>query len=468
VISPRTNGLFAIHRILQAILVMLLYWIVLFLFSLRVEPDNKIQIDRYWIYSLLGTAALVVQAISTPISKRNLIQTKASERLNNSLTQIGWIAAAIFLYLVATKDKNISRLFLFTWLFLSLGIIALTNQRLQFWIAPKIFKNNYRDDTILLYFGTSDIKFPTWLKQQEKFGFKLCGAISDLPLQEDLNHIPILGRIKDFNQIIDACNPTQLIIVNLPTNTLFNATLADYCDQRGIRTIVATNFDLAFNRSVSLFTDNGLQFLTFREEPLENPFNRITKRSLDLLVSLLVLVLVLPPAMLLVWIFQLIQSPGPLFFRQNRAGMRNEIFEIFKFRSMTVSNQDEAKQATKNDSRIYPAGFWFRKLSIDELPQFINVFRGEMSVVGPRPHLFEHNKQWAQITTRYHIRTFVKPGITGLAQVRGFRGEAKTQADLEGRVFSDIEYIESWTLGLDILIILRTILQVFLPPKTAY
>ena len=135
---------------------------------------------------------------------------------------------------------------------------------------------------------------------------------------------------------------------------------------------------------------------------------------------------------------------------------------------MYVHNQSEAKQATLGDSRIFPLGALLRKLSIDELPQFLNVLSGEMSIVGPRPHLIEHNQQFSKFLRNYHIRTLVKPGITGLAQVRGFRGEAKEERDIEQRVAADIEYLENWKLSLEIHIIWGTFLQVFRPPKTAY
>ena len=148
--------------------------------------------------------------------------------------------------------------------------------------------------------------------------------------------------------------------------------------------------------------------------------------------------------------------------------MQNKEFDILKYRTMNVGHGAEAKQASQGDSRIYPAGRWFRKLSVDELPQFWNVFVGHMSVVGPRPHLLEHNSLFARQLANYQVRTFVKPGITGLAQVRGLRGEARNMEDISRRIAADIEYLENWRPALEISIILNTILQVIRPPKTAY
>jgi putative colanic acid biosynthesis UDP-glucose lipid carrier transferase len=134
---------------------------------------------------------------------------------------------------------------------------------------------------------------------------------------------------------------------------------------------------------------------------------------------------------------------------------------------MRVDSGNVTRQASARDERIFPAGRWLRRFSLDEMPQFLNVLRGEMSIVGPRPHLVEHNRLFAEVLDGYHFRTFIKPGITGLAQVRGFRGEARTREDLAARLKSDMLYLENWSLGLDLAIIARTIWQMFRPPKTA-
>ncbi|MEP6686168.1 MAG: sugar transferase, partial [Verrucomicrobiota bacterium] len=196
--------------------------------------------------------------------------------------------------------------------------------------------------------------------------------------------------------------------------------------------------------------------------------NRFCKRAIDLALALPVIVLVFPVLAAIVWIAQRFQSPGPLFHAQVRAGIQNRQFTIYKFRTMHRNHEEETRQASSGDERVYPLGRLFRILSIDEVPQFWNVLRGDMSIVGPRPHLLEHNHQFSQLMANYHVRTFVKPGITGLAQVRGFRGEARNNADIENRVACDLEYLENWNLSLECGILLRTFAQLFLPPPTAY
>jgi lipopolysaccharide/colanic/teichoic acid biosynthesis glycosyltransferase len=157
-----------------------------------------------------------------------------------------------------------------------------------------------------------------------------------------------------------------------------------------------------------------------------------------------------------------------VFFRQPRAGLGGQEFRIFKFRTMHAGAEKDTRQATQGDDRIYPFGRWLRKTSLDEMPQFLNVLRGEMSVVGPRPHLQEHNSRWERLLEAFHVRAIVKPGVTGLAQVRGMRGEARTDADVVRRIESDLEYIENYSPMIDLLIVVQTAWQVLFPKNSAY
>jgi len=176
----------------------------------------------------------------------------------------------------------------------------------------------------------------------------------------------------------------------------------------------------------------------------------------------------MPPLCAVVWLLHRIQSPGPLFFRQTRRGFGGGEFRIFKFRTMHAGKKADTRQAQRGDERIFPAAHWLRRTSLDEIPQFLNVLRGEMSVVGPRPHIPEHDEQWSRILNAYHVRTVAKPGITGLAQVRGMRGEAKSDEDVLKRIESDLEYIENYTPLVDLTIVAQTALQVLFPKNTAY
>ena len=198
-----------------------------------------------------------------------------------------------------------------------------------------------------------------------------------------------------------------------------------------------------------------------REEPLRNDTNKLIKRTFDIIFSALVLILVFPWVFIWSAIMIKIQSPGPIFFLQERSGLDGKIFKCIKFRSMAVNDDADNVQATKDDPRKFPFGDFMRKANIDELPQFINVFIGDMSVVGPRPHMLKHTTEYSRLINHFMVRHFAKPGITGLAQVTGFRGETRYIDQMEGRVKKDIEYIENWTFLLDLKIILKTITNMF-------
>jgi putative colanic acid biosynthesis UDP-glucose lipid carrier transferase len=183
----------------------------------------------------------------------------------------------------------------------------------------------------------------------------------------------------------------------------------------------------------------------------------VVKRVSDIVLASLILLLI-SPILLLVAMAVKFTSPGPIVFRQRRYGLDGKEIVVYKFRSMTVT-EDGAKvqQATKNDSRITPLGAFLRKTSIDELPQFINVLQGRMSIVGPRPHAVAHNEMYRKLIKGYMVRHKVKPGITGWAQVNGYRGETDTLEKMQGRIDYDLDYLRNWTLRLDLYIIMRTI-----------
>ncbi|RZK67487.1 MAG: exopolysaccharide biosynthesis polyprenyl glycosylphosphotransferase, partial [Pedobacter sp.] len=208
--------------------------------------------------------------------------------------------------------------------------------------------------------------------------------------------------------------------------------------------------------------------ITLRNEPLEVMGNRFKKRAFDIIFSLLVIVFLLSWLYPIIAILIKLQSKGPVLFKQQRSGRNDEPFWCFKFRSMRLNSNSDKTQATKDDNRITPIGRFLRKSSMDELPQFFNVFWGSMSVVGPRPHMLSHTEEYKAIISQFMVRHFMKPGITGWAQVNGFRGETKEDGAMEKRVEHDIYYLENWTGMLDVKIIFMTIINIFRGEDNAY
>ncbi len=212
---------------------------------------------------------------------------------------------------------------------------------------------------------------------------------------------------------------------------------------------------------------DDMEVFTTYENPLQNSVNRFVKRVFDIMFSMVFLV---PTALLFPFIYLIIkiQSPGPIFFKQLRTGLDGKDFYCLKFRSMHVNKDADKVQATKDDPRKYPFGNFMRKANIDELPQFWNVLRGDMSIVGPRPHMLAHTEMYSQLIDKYMVRHFVKPGVTGWAQVTGFRGETKELWQMEGRVKRDIWYMEHWSIWLDIRIIWLTLKTFIVHDEHAY
>ena len=204
-----------------------------------------------------------------------------------------------------------------------------------------------------------------------------------------------------------------------------------------------------------------------RIEPLDSPSSRAIKRSFDIFVSGIVCLCLLP-IIPIIALYIKIQSPGPIFFKQARTGLNGDIFYCLKFRSMKVNNDADTVQATLNDPRKTKWGNIMRKTNLDEMPQFINVLLGQMSIVGPRPHMVKQTNDYSKIIDYYMVRHLIKPGITGWSQVTGFRGETKEIYQMEGRVRGDIWYMEHWTIWLDIYIMYKTVANVVQGDKNAY
>ena len=211
-----------------------------------------------------------------------------------------------------------------------------------------------------------------------------------------------------------------------------------------------------------------LPILSLRTIPLEDSFNMIIKRFFDIVFSSLVIIFILSWLTPILAILIKLESKGPVFFKQSRNGFNYKEFDCYKFRSMTPNEDAHLYQATRGDQRITKIGKIIRKTSIDELPQFFNVLFGDMSVVGPRPHMVSHTHMYAKRIDKFMVRHFVKPGITGLAQISGFRGEIETDKDIIGRVKFDIFYIENWSLLLDIKVIYKTFFSAIKGDDKAY
>jgi len=367
-----------------------------------------------------------------------------------------------------------SRIFLGVYVINVWVVLLLINRYLHDWLATVAFSGANTVNTVLVGSASSVEQVEDWIQNQPPIGMQILGLVNydrEEPTENDID-IPIIGHVSELADILHEKDVGQVILLESRRSRSWVTYVVSTCYREGCRLLILNPWEEYFNQPLTAIDEGDHTFFTMQVEPLENPFNRFLKRAIDIAISLPVVVFILPPLCLFVAVGQMLQAPGPLVYRQKRSGLRGRKFTIFKFRSMFHYEQpkerDEATQAGKQDTRIFSFGHFLRRSSLDEFPQFLNVLKGNMSLVGPRPHMPEHDEEFKELVEIYRTRHFVKPGITGLAQYRGYRGEITDPELLRERIRFDIEYINNWSMWLDIALILRTALQVFIPPDSAY
>ncbi len=292
-------------------------------------------------------------------------------------------------------------------------------------------------------------------------GYTVVGYFDDSPSVDSMEEIEYLGRVNELFGWLEE-HKVNYLFCNLPSDRSKEIyKIINYCENHLVHFYSVPNVRNYVRHRMSVqFIGNSI-VLALRNEPMRTLRARILKRTFDIVFSFLVIVLLLWWVTIIVAIITMITMPGPIFFRQKRNGLDNKEFTCLKFRTMVVNKDADKVQATKDDERITKWGHFMRKTNIDELPQFINVLIGDMSVVGPRPHMIKHNVEYQQLIDSYMVRFYCRPGITGWAQVTGSRGETRVLNDMEERIRKDIWYIENWTFMLDIRIILLTVYNMF-------
>ena len=349
------------------------------------------------------------------------------------------------------------------------------------WLVRRFFPEHQRGRAVLVGSGTLPTSLRSYVDSCRSLGVEVVGHYGASPLPEV--PWPYLGELRDLlqgNKVVAGGNgkagerpphPDCVLAFNFDHTGASFQNLVEFCSQKGVRLQAYARLANVLVEPVQLVADGNLNFLVFMNEPLEDPLNRLIKRTLDIVVAGLVVTFLLPWLAATVWLVQRWQSPGPIIFRQLRYGANRRSFLIYKFRTMHVAMGDPGRafvQARVGDPRVYPFGRFMRKMSLDEFPQFLNVLRGEMSVVGPRPHPVKLDEDMEGNLLTYRSRHFVRPGITGYAQVLGLRGETADSSLMIERVRKDIQYVSGWSLTFDLKIMMQTAWQIFFPPKGAY
>jgi putative colanic acid biosynthesis UDP-glucose lipid carrier transferase len=362
----------------------------------------------------------------------------------------------------ATKTSSIfSRRALFTWFLVAPLLLAPTQLLISSLISRLLLSTENVRRVIIA--GAGDLGHQLALKIQSSLltGMKVEGFFDDRSMERLANgtSLPLLGNLKELPDYVRS-HGTDLIFVALPLRNIQRVT--DLLDQLHDTTASiyfvpdVFVFDLVQCRTSQI---DGMPIVALCETPFQGT-RGVVKALSDYVFASIVLVLV-SPIMVAIAIAIKLTSRGSVIFKQRRYGLDGREIIVYKFRSMTVSEDaDHVRQATRNDSRVTKVGAFLRKYSLDELPQLINVLQGRMSIVGPRPHAVAHNEEYRSLIKGYMVRHKVNPGITGLAQVMGYRGETATVDSMQKRVEYDLKYLRNWSLGLDLKIILRTFLIV--------
>jgi putative colanic acid biosysnthesis UDP-glucose lipid carrier transferase len=324
-----------------------------------------------------------------------------------------------------------------------------------------ITQNNFRS-AIIIGYTPEAIRLKEVFESRKDYGYRFEGYFSDKKQNAEIK-----GKVEELKEFVLEKNIDEIYCsLNEISNEKLKE-LVEFADDNKKQIKFIPDSKEIFSKNLKVDYYELFPVLSLQKTQLHNPTIKGVKRGFDILFSLLVIIFILSWMMPLIAILIKLESKGPIFFKQGRPGLDENEFYCYKFRSMHVNGTTE-KEASRNDPRVTKMGRFMRKTSLDELPQFFNVLIGDMSVVGPRPHLWSQNKSYASKIKKYMVRHYVKPGITGLAQVKGYRGEIETDDDMINRVKFDVFYIENWSIVMDIKIIIQTVINIFKGEEKAY
>lgn len=381
-----------------------------------------------------------------------------------NLRAIAWHFALVAILLVLLQEYRYSRFHLLI-SYTIFAILVLIWRLLIIWILGLYRRAGYNQLKIVIVgYGKTSLDLYNFISKNKDRGYQFLGFFDDKFQEDSL----IKGKIADVEKFVLENDVDEIFcsLDSISREQLKKITI--FADNHLKRIKLLPNLKDFTAAEVAVEQYGNIPVVLSRNEPLNDIINQFTKRAFDILFSLSVIILVFT------WLFPILalliklDSKGPVFFRQKRSGRNNKVFWVYKFRTMKHQKNAEFVQATQNDSRVTKLGKFLRKTSIDELPQFFNVLLGDMTVVGPRPHVLELNETFKHVVDKYMVRHLVKPGITGLAQVKGYRGETKDIRSMINRVKMDVFYIENWSFWLDLRIILWTIQSMLRGDKNAF
>lgn len=417
----------------------------------------------YWYLELIFNALWGVIAIFAKTYQISRLEDYLTIARKN-LRAIAWHFALVAILLVLLQEYRYSRFhLLISYTFFS--ALVLLWRLVIIWILGVYRKSGYNQmKVVIVGYGKAGLDLYNFVSKNKDRGYQFLGFFDD-KFQDDSM---IKGKISDLEKFVLENNVDEIFcsLDSISREQLKKITI--FADNHLKRIKLLPNLKDFTAAEVAVEQYGNIPVVLSRNEPLNDIINQFAKRAFDVIFSLSVIVLVFT------WLFPILalliklDSKGPIFFKQKRNGRNNKVFWVYKFRTMTYKKDAEFVQATQNDNRVTKLGRFLRKTSIDELPQFFNVLFGDMTVVGPRPHPLELNDTFKHIIEKYMVRHLVKPGVTGLAQVKGYRGETKDVRSMINRVKMDVFYIENWSFWLDIRIVFWTIQSMLKGDKNAF
>jgi len=413
----------------------------------------------YLVFSLTWIVAGLVHRVYQ-LDSISIVQILSVNLFNSFLTHILFTIGVLITFNVFTIHLKT-----LIWLY-GLSILFIASIRVLYKMVRKYLEfSGFETRDVVIVGITGSGKALHEFFNNEESGYRFRGFFSNeiVPGYKNLT----IGGLDDIKEYCIKEGIDEIYFALPLTHQHLLKELSRFADDQLIHFRIAPDFSNIVNKKGNAFLVNSVPVLTTRSEPLGILANSYIKRTFDIVFSLAVICIVFPFVFPLIALAIRLDSEGPIFFKQLRPGKRNKLFECYKFRTMKVNNNTEL-QASKNDSRITRVGAFLRKTNLDELPQFFNVLFGNMSVVGPRPNLVSHLEEYSKKMPDYKIRHFITPGITGYAQVHGLRGETREPGLMEKRVEYDVNYLENWSLVLDLKIIWLTIWNMVRGDKKAY
>ena len=454
-------------QLLNAAIDFLSFILVFFLCQYIFEQNNWIGNEPvYMQFGLVLIILWLATVVTTSIyHERHILSFESFTKA--SLNAYIYFLLYISIYLFFFRMLELSRLFLSV-LFVVFPIMLLINRFFYLHIFQYLKRRGQLASKVMVIgYNNLSKKLVRYL-EEDGVNKEVVGFCEEFENVHELSHYPILSNIGGAMEVCKQHGITEIYSTIAPEQNNSIYSLIQTADDNCIRFKIVPDLGLYLNQNMHVDFLKEIPVILLRKEPLEDIGNQIKKRLFDIVVSTLVIVFILSWLVPLLAFLIKLESKGPVFFAQPRTGKDKKTFACFKFRSMRVNSNANELQATANDSRITRIGKILRKTSLDEFPQFFNVLNGQMSIIGPRPHMLKHTDEYSRIIGKYMVRQFLKPGITGWAQVNGFRGETKTVLQMQQRVEYDLWYMENWSIYLDLRIVFLTAFNLIKGDGNAY